>query len=1462
MTADPRCYGGSYSPQIPQLQPNALDAANPRDVTQYIPSDPRQAAGTLQPSDPIIGADGRCYGPFRQESLQPNPLDASNPVRITLATPPPPPSSGVPTYDDPADNPANRCYGPIPIPNSPERGTSPDLPTPPPLPPSDEDIDPREVIRQLVGRCYPPLGLDDGGIRQPDIDLPPFDIPDLRVDPPIDMICEMFPYLPFCPECEKYATDPSTCVEFPIKIPTPGPGILPPTIGGGGKDCDKIWELQRDNLVKDIGDGYWERTDTREQFYCPPEQKNDDWGKCVEEALECLFKPYIDGAWQPPSQDCVTFYPRGYNGNIKSFCIANCYPDRVGIYEYVTQKGAALAFKPYGSGLHNLLGVTTNYDGSWNGSKIDNPGGNKIYTSAGNRTYSASLGSANITVNVEVYNDNGEFDTRWYCTYTGDLPAVGTETTASFTGDSASFDVTFMVLEGNKAGTNHDYGTSSTPPTGYTLTSNQPVFYLHKNKKDDRSVAVYKYYSNSRKDTLLTIKPGEPDTPGNGERATLNAGGYGFVEILGWAYEDAAAMNPYLGKKEKAQELHRYYDKLFSTAEVKFSGQSITVSGNCDFTIEWSWKDSPNIAGVTCDSFTIDNKTFERRGTRGSQTERFTNMSAGTYPITFQNLHSANSNFADRIYNDNESVCLLDGHGDDCNGTIRISRVDKASTGNIEMDNHFYSIRKQTIEEPPTKDSNKNYYLIPNDVNNTILMNIDVEKGRAGYRNTLMAYIETDGVPRWAQLLVVDATNEAGMTQHMIPINILQQYKGGNLGFLLVSNGAQLNSYNVGDTFTNFSQLSDGWRIDGVSSSESNYVLFSDESLNPEGSVSDSRDYTVWKGDHWQWWEDLISGDSDFDDCKFWHEVVWAGGATAYEGIECYVWREDKPPSITKPLLSKSDCDPRLFKKSFKDVLLMRNDCGSEIIDVTGDSGDISCGKCNGEYLFQVNRTQKSKIVTKGKFSLRSLGGITQGLAGDCMVFILKLWKNNNVIWEQKFRAGAWPEIGQKLHDDDYFEVVEGDVIKFKVTEIKRGPTSGQITPRLGILDEDNYLFESTFNLRLQTQPGDARSIPYPSTINPEAESSKGVGGEITGFDMCYMHNLDDRGKNSEIEDWQRYYTVWENQQPVNMDANNQIHDHDDYPRYTHWTADQGGSNNRAAMSFRGWDGSDRNAYIDTYGFKEKDKGQHYNQLVTRMLFKDGKTGPIYLDGTGAPTAVKRHVQSETHYARLAKYSDDGFSWWDTKMNSFVATSDLQWMLDNLYDGMQQNPEVLTNYEMGYFIQDYWLIPEDDDNVEDHGIGANTAKIRVGITFWAKNEGYSNKAGPKRITNFYATIELLEVLDWGDGYGEGQEFEFYWPPKYTDRIMDYSTDNNVAPFSPTIAAHRSSAPNYNPLTKDIPSEIKIGYEPSGRGYRDTKRPVYDAFYQESHNKESMYWFIDKKEYRDRVRFKIRVNGVQ
>ena len=94
----------------------------------------------------------------------------------------------------------------------------------------------------------------------------------------------------------------------------------------------------------------------------------------------------------------------------------------------------------------------------------------------------------------------------------------------------------------------------------------------------------------------------------------------------------------------------------------------------------------------------------------------------------------------------------------------------------------------------------------------------------------------------------------------------------------------------------------------------------------------------------------------------------------------------------------------------------------------------------------------------------------------------------------------------------------------------------------------------------------------------------------------------------------------------------------------------------------------------------------------------------------------------------------------------------------------------------------------------------------------AKAEGYGSGGG-RRKTNYYATIEILSVLDWGDGYGEGQEFIFYQLPKYTDRVTDYSTANGVPPYDPTLPEHRSTSGTYNPLSKEIPSSVQINYEP-------------------------------------------------
>ena len=110
------------------------------------------------------------------------------------------------------------------------------------------------------------------------------------------------------------------------------------------------------------------------------------------------------------------------------------------------------------------------------------------------------------------------------------------------------------------------------------------------------------------------------------------------------------------------------------------------------------------------------------------------------------------------------------------------------------------------------------------------------------------------------------------------------------------------------------------------------------------------------------------------------------------------------------------------------------------------------------------------------------------------------------------------------------------------------------------------------------------------------------------------------------MEEDQKFYKVWENQAAVNTDAT--YNNTTDYTRYQTWT-------DRKGSVLRGWDGTDRNSYIDTYGFHADDKPQNYNLLVTRMLFKDGKTGIHYVSTYNTPASVKRHMQAETHLSLI-----------------------------------------------------------------------------------------------------------------------------------------------------------------------------------------------------------------------------------
>lgn len=1277
MSNNDRCYGEGGELVN---QPNPLDAQNPFEVTPYEPIPlSTESANVVSDAPPLPG--GRCYGADPDDELtnEPNPLEAQYPVRPVAYTPPP----------------------------------------------QEEELDPRAVVRALVDRCYPdraPISFEEDDVPEIPSGVIPGD--------PLDFMCNLFPDLPFCKSCQGPQCFPHP-YEVQFKIPLE-PDF--PTVGGND-DCAEVERLITEGIGENLGEGYWRNTITDVQYYCPDREGNTDWERCVKNTLDCMFAPYKDGAWKPPAQDCMTFYPQGYNGNVTEICIANCFPERQPIYEYKIGGAPVLAFEPYGDGIHDAMAVTSDADGTWDGTKMENEGGNKYWSSGGTRTQTFSFGSATVTVKAQPINDDGEWDTDFWTYWTGTLPAIGTEQSFSFTADRGNITIVLSVLDGADNNTDNSYGKSPTAPAGYVRVSDEPAFYLHK-EATANSIPLYKFYSSDWVDTFLTTNPGQPDGPGRGERDTMNNGNMGFVEILGYAYDDAPKMVPFLADGERAELLHRY------------------------------WK----------------------------------------------------------------------GNG----GTHK---------------NHKYSIDAQTYQKPPTKEGGKNYYHIPGDIHDALLIKCVLERGGAGYQNALGVYIaRPGGDPVWGMIIEPQATTSTGMKKVRVKPNILKQYKNHELGFFLIPNGGNLNSLSNGQ-IVSFSSLSDGWRTTGVSSAQSNYTFFSDERLNPaDSSREDSRQYTKWVGDNYQYWEDLIGGDNDFDDMKFYHELLWQGSAYRYEGVQCHVWRNDRPAPVTVPIRQKGACDERLFDTVFSDVQLTRSGCGPEVYSVDPDATEmkIECGKCDGPYTFEANRTQTLTVISAGRFSLRSMGGITGGIAGDCIVARFRLRINGVQVWNQRITMSEWPEIGFKMHTGiDGFDVNPGDEVELRLMSIRQGPFAGGVTPKMAVFDENLQLFEGTINIRLMTTAGDGQSYPIP--YQSGNKDTVPATGQIQGlkFKMGHRSGEDSRNNGNIRWDLTDFYTMYSNSSIYDTDAN--------YSSQLTWSQRMFGQS-------RGWDyttGSKYGAYIDSYGIDSGDRKTHFNKLVSQDLFKDGKTGPHVANPSGISGDTINHMKSTHHYARLGRYSDQATLWWDQSASKYGSNTTDSEILTDLYDGIGQS-NVFENYEPGYFIQDYYLVDPDQKDPISYNL---TAKIRVGITFYpySSGPGNTNFGRGRRRTNFYAIVELLQVLNPGFGYEDGQEFTLKWPLDFEKKEKKWAgqsteaqiVDSTFSPFHP-----KYNKPNtYGSASYDVPAEIGIPYEYQDRSTGRGRSPVRNAIYQESHNKQSMIWYLRRSDPKNHIHFKVRVSDV-
>ena len=1232
-------------------------------------------------SEHIRNLVARCYNVTGPIGLEPNALDGQNPA--SEFTPASASSSGPVQTQTPSEiiqTLVGRCYGPDVPPLTPNPLDSINIPERP-APPSEPDVPtPAQVIQGLVGRCYPEL--------PPLLPPPPeADIPDLPTIVPID------PHICFLQD--------QLGLEFPgiecghdVIIQIPDPKVPEgPWISTGGDDCPRVSKLRTTAKVEDIGGGYWRviGSDPEEILYCPtspPQQL--EWEKCVRKTLECTFKPYLGGGWTPAKIDCDGYHPRGWSANKTEVCIKNCFPERLPVYE--SENGGEYnyhneAFGPSGYSLTHPepafwvlknkipgssggVGVnvelitnraagfsneednppikSTDRNGTGSGQWTYNEGGAKFWpkknTGLGNgqsvrgdiAEHTIRYGRAVIKFEVRpVYKIEGgdvkDIDSEWRVTeWTGKLPESGVE-----------IPFTFMPKQNGKDG--------------------QQVMTIYVNilgpESREKSNALFKY-KGSPLDYFLTTNPGTPDTDGPGERSSMNAAGMVFHSILGYVFQRKGDGISYIHDKERLWALHRFYNP--------------------------STKD------------------------------------------------------------------------------------------------HRYTIDPQDNTIPQRISRSRFGYRIPQKITNALTIRMDVEKGKAGYDNAFGFYLADEDGPKWGKIVVPSAkeASEGGGNETstiVLSTSELQAYAGGTMGFFLLSDGADQNSLSTNQTFTINSHSSGhgpGFRGSGINTKENNYILFSDKKWNPE----DEKDYTKWKGPNKQMWEDLIDGDDDYDDLILWHTVEWtAYPGYVYEGVQCWVYATDRPEPVMLKIDLSNPCDPQSFKKNFKDVVLQRQECGNDAPMLFGEwDENHECGKCEGDYTISQGRDQTITSITGGNFRLKSFGGITGGSTGDCIRFKMRMKKNGSQIFSQRYDAGSWPSIGQDLYDG-VISLSPGDKLNFKLQEIITGPPTGTITPYCALWNVDTGKFEMQWGLQMTTASGDTPLSPR-MMANPEL-ISLGSAGAIVGLDMQFYpsygaqinakadgklragsysgdawHNTARDNKKSSGPK-QPTTKVYENYQRVSMHgllqsnpevlggADRDIHN-PLLPNIVSGYIDTGYPEDPVSEYRSG-----------SKGYRIQVLGGDYSDLVKRHLI----TRFDQVDGVHAQHGVFMS-RSPVGFARREK------PWYE--VGNYRSAAALQ------FPGSTQNPPSFDFFNANTFIQDYYLDGNEFENDAVYDLSkanAIQAKVRIGFTFYSTkaipNEPDKAEGGDSNPERWLCAITVLQVLQQGIGYSEGQEFDLYWPPK-------------------------------------------------------------------------------------------------
>lgn len=750
-------------------------------------------------------------------------------------------------------------------------------------------------------------------------------------------------------------------------------------------------------------------------------------------------------------------------------------------------------------------------------------------------------------------------------------------------------------------------------------------------------------------------------------------------------------------------------------------------------------------------------------------------------------------------------------------------------------------------------------YRIPKSISVDLVVRLDVEKGSAGYDNSFGYYLASPDGPQWGKIVVPSAKSaqdslEGGNEYATItvPAAKLAQYAGGTMGFFLLPNGKGQNSGLSQDQEIDFNSHSSGYgpgfRGNGIGTNENDYALFSDREWNPE----DQKDFTKWKGANRQMWEDLIDGDDDYDDLHLWHQVEWSTfPGYIYEGVQCWVYNQDRPTPINININLEQQCEQRDFNTSFADVMMTRQGCGSSSPVVYGEyDPNIDCSKCSGSISHSQGRNQKITCRTPGRYRIKSYGGTTGGSSGEGIRWRMTFKKNGVDLTNRRWTGSHWPAIGADIYDQE-FTLERGDKLQFKLDTIISGPPTGQVTPYIGIFNVDKGEFSFNFAVTLNTLAGDdaLADISALSTLNSSGAGvmtgldmqfypmagvgqSKGESKPRAGSNVADAWHQNARDNMKSLGPKQATTEVLKNSAPVNMHGLLQQN-----PSVV------GGNNrNRHNPLLPNIAGG----YIDT-GYLEDDSASYRNE--GNKGFRVQKFGADYREFLTSHLITRFETVGGTlpQAEEFKKYSPVLFA---KRERPWYMVGDLESIAASVYDGGNDF------FSPNTFMHDYYLDNNaESDNITDAATAIQLAKVRVAFTFYSTKGVPDDKDDPeggnKYTPRWFCAISVVSVLQYGTGYSKGQEFDLQWPPERlrgNARRENYSPaeDASVSPFFPDQVQDEH----------DLPKKLRAFYEESS-----IKRVAKESFYQESHNKNSPVWYTSSVLTKHRVNFKLIINQI-